>query len=47
MEDAAFGFRAAGPALLCNVSQKEKRPVAWDPVAMQVPTAPAPAARKG
>ena len=25
IEDAVFGLRAAGPALLCNVSQREKR----------------------
>ncbi len=36
VEDAAFGFRAAGPALLCNVSLREGRPVRWDPQAMQV-----------
>jgi predicted dehydrogenase len=44
IEDAAFGLRAAGPALLCNVSQREKRAVSWDPVAMR--TAPTPAARR-
>jgi predicted dehydrogenase len=35
IEDAVFGLRAAGPALLCNVSQREKRPVTWDPEAMR------------
>ncbi len=30
IEDAAFGFRAAGPAVLSNVSYFEKRPVKWD-----------------
>jgi hypothetical protein len=35
-EDPAFGLRAAGPALLCNRSLKEKRPIAWDPQAMRV-----------
>jgi predicted dehydrogenase len=35
-EDAAFGFRAAGPALLCNRSQREKRPIGWDAEAMKV-----------
>jgi hypothetical protein len=35
VEDATFGFRAAGPALLCNQSQQERRPVAWDPEAMR------------
>jgi len=36
VEDAEFGLRAAGPALLCNLSRKEGRPIAWDPVAMSV-----------
>jgi predicted dehydrogenase len=31
VEDAIFGFRAAGPALLSNVSYFEKRICAWDP----------------
>lgn len=35
VEDASFGLRAAGPALLCNQSQREKRPIAWDPQAMR------------
>ncbi|MCX6620238.1 MAG: Gfo/Idh/MocA family oxidoreductase [Acidobacteria bacterium] len=34
VEDAVFGFRAAGPALLSNVSYFEQRAVAWDPVTM-------------
>lgn len=29
-EDAVFGFRAAGPALLTNVSMWENRPCNWD-----------------
>jgi predicted dehydrogenase len=29
-EDAVFGFRAAGPALLCNTSYFEKRACLWD-----------------
>jgi predicted dehydrogenase len=35
IEDASFGLRAAGAALMCNVSQREKRTVAWDPISMQ------------
>jgi predicted dehydrogenase len=35
VEDAVFGLRAAGPALLCNASLREKRPVGWDPEAMR------------
>jgi predicted dehydrogenase len=35
LEDAVFGFRAAGPALACNVSYFEKRIVGWDPQAMR------------
>jgi predicted dehydrogenase len=34
VEDAVFGFRAAGPALLSNVSYFEKRVCLWDPTAM-------------
>jgi predicted dehydrogenase len=29
-EDSTFGFRAAGPALLCNTSYFEKRVCTWD-----------------
>jgi hypothetical protein len=36
VEDAVFGFRAAGPALLANTSYFEKRIVLWDPVGMTV-----------
>jgi len=36
VEDAVYGFRAAGPALLTNISYSENRPVSWDPEAMQV-----------
>lgn len=35
VEDAIFGYRAAGPALLCNVSYAEKRACGWDPNAMR------------
>ncbi len=36
VEDPSFGLRAAGPALLCNLSQQERRPLDWDPEAMRV-----------
>ena len=36
VEDAVFGFRAAGPALLSNLSYFEKRIVEWDPSGMKV-----------
>ncbi|MCC6589488.1 MAG: Gfo/Idh/MocA family oxidoreductase [Bryobacterales bacterium] len=36
VEDATFGLRAAGPAVLSNVSYFERRAVQWDPVSMTV-----------
>lgn len=36
VEDAAFGFRAAGPALLSNMSYFDKKIVRWDPVNMKL-----------
>ncbi|MCP5114616.1 MAG: gfo/Idh/MocA family oxidoreductase, partial [bacterium] len=36
IEDAAFGFRAAGPALLANVSYFENRICHWDAKAMRL-----------
>jgi hypothetical protein len=36
VEDPVFGYRAAAPALACNLSYYEKRAVYWDPVAMKV-----------
>jgi predicted dehydrogenase len=36
VEDPTFGFRAAGPALLSNISYFEERTVSWDPVAMKI-----------
>lgn len=35
-EDATFGLRAAGPALMSNVSYFEKRVVEWDPINMKM-----------
>jgi predicted dehydrogenase len=34
VEDAVFGFRAAGPALLSNISYFERRVCNWDPETM-------------
>jgi len=39
VEDAVFGLRAAGPALLSNVSYFERRVVKWDPEGMKVQAA--------
>jgi predicted dehydrogenase len=36
VEDAAFGFRAAGPALLSNISYFEKKVCGWDPEKMEL-----------
>jgi predicted dehydrogenase len=36
IEDATFGLRAAGPAVLSNKSYHEKRTIEWDPQAMVV-----------
>jgi hypothetical protein len=36
VEDASFGFRAAGAALLSNLSVDRGSVVRWDPVAMKV-----------
>jgi predicted dehydrogenase len=35
VEDAVFGFRAAGPALLCNMSYFDNRPYGWNPETMK------------
>ena len=36
IEDAVFGFRAAGAALLSNLSMERGQVVRWDPDAMKV-----------
>jgi hypothetical protein len=36
VEDAVFGYRAAGAALLSNLSLDEEKIVHWDPVAMKL-----------
>ncbi len=36
VEDSTFGFRAAGPALLSNMSYFENRLLEWDPTTMKV-----------
>lgn len=36
VEDPTFGYRAAAPALACNLSYYEKRAIQWDPVAMKL-----------
>jgi predicted dehydrogenase len=36
VEDALFGYRAAAPALLCNDSYFQERPVKWDPVKLKL-----------
>lgn len=38
VEDPVFGFRAAGPALLSNMSYFEKRQMDWDPQTMRIKT---------
>ena len=35
VEDAVFGYRAAGPAVLTNTSYFEQRPIGWDPEKMR------------
>ena len=36
VEDATFGLRAAGPALLTNESYFKKQPIHWNPESMQI-----------
>jgi predicted dehydrogenase len=47
VEDAVFGYRAAGPAVLTNTSYFEQRPIGWDPEAMRRTTAATRPALKG
>ncbi|MDP4186195.1 MAG: Gfo/Idh/MocA family oxidoreductase [Bacteroidota bacterium] len=35
LEDAAFGYRAAAPAILCMESYLQKKVVQWDPIKMK------------
>jgi hypothetical protein len=36
VEDAVFGFRAAGAALLSNLSMEKRRMVEWNPNTMKL-----------
>jgi predicted dehydrogenase len=36
IEDALFGYRAAAPALLCNDSYFQEKPIKWDPVNLKL-----------
>jgi hypothetical protein len=35
IEDSTYGLRAAGPALLCNESLRQKKPLGWDGTTMK------------
>ncbi len=45
VEDAVFGYRAAGPAVLTNASYFEEQPIGWDPERMRRMPGPAKPAR--
>jgi len=36
MQDSTFGLRAYGPALLTNISHREKKMINWNPLSMEV-----------
>ena len=36
VEDALFGYRAAAPALLCNDSYFQEKPIKWDPLKLKL-----------
>jgi hypothetical protein len=36
VEDALYGYRAAAPALLCNDSYFQGKPIKWDPVNLKL-----------
>lgn len=36
LQNGTFGLRAAGPALLANMSQRQKQMIHWDPAGMKV-----------
>jgi hypothetical protein len=35
-EDASFGLRAAAPAIACNLSAQQNKPILWDPIGMKL-----------
>jgi hypothetical protein len=35
-EDASFGLRAAAPAIACNLSAQQNKPILWDPIGMRI-----------
>jgi predicted dehydrogenase len=47
VEDAVFGYRAAGPAVLTNTSYFEQRPIGWDPEKMRRTSGAAKPGRTG
>lgn len=36
VEDALFGYRAAAPAILCNDSYFQEKPIKWDPINLKL-----------